>query len=108
VEESWTNYSINPGKPTTKEGMRQIIRQERLIELAVEGSRYWDLLRWKLGDEYLNTSIIGWDISQEETASYYKTKVIAHRQFISPRDYFLPIENAELRVNNKLVQNPGW
>jgi hypothetical protein len=108
VEESWTNYSNNPAKPTTKEGMRQIIRQERLIELAFEGSRYWDLLQWKLGDEYLNTPIIGWDISRQDAPSYYKSRVIMHRQFVSPRNYFLPIQNSELRVNNKLVQNPGW
>jgi hypothetical protein len=108
VEEAWNKYSINPSKPTTKEGMRQIIRQERMIELALEGSRYWDLLRWKLGDEYLNAPIVGWDRSQIEASAYYKTTVITHRLFVSPRDYFLPIQNSELRVNNKLVQNPGW
>jgi hypothetical protein len=108
VEASWSKYSTNPAKPSTKPGMREIIRQERMIELAFEGSRYWDLLRWKLGEEYLNAPIVGWDISQRETSSYYRTRVVAQRQFIAPRDYFLPILNSELRVNNKLIQNPGW
>jgi hypothetical protein len=88
--------------------MRAIIRQERLIELAFEGSRYWDLLRWKVAEEYLNVPITGWDRLQSDAASYYKTKVIAQRRFVAPRDYLMPIQNSELRVNNKLVQNPGW
>ncbi len=50
---TWAQYSNNPGKPTTKEGMREIIRQERMVELALEGYRYWDLRRWKLAEEYL-------------------------------------------------------
>jgi hypothetical protein len=108
VEESWTKYSTNPTKPTTKEGMREIIRNERLIELAFEGSRYWDLLRWKLAEEYLNAPIVGWDISQSDASSYYRTRTVAQRRFVAPRDYFLPIQNSELMVNNKLVQNPGW
>src|SRR5690606_6691558 len=48
VESSWTSsYAKNPGKHTTKEGFREIIQKERLIEMAFEGTRYWDLLRWK-------------------------------------------------------------
>jgi hypothetical protein len=108
VEESWSKYSNNSQKPTTKEGMRAIIRQERLIELALEGHRYYDLLRWKLGEEYLDAPITGWDRTQSDASSYYKTKIIAQRRFIAPRDYFMPIQNSELRVNTQLVQNPGW
>jgi len=47
VEDAWTQYSIYPTKYTTKEGLRDIIQQERLIELAFEGKRFWDLRRWR-------------------------------------------------------------
>ena len=40
---TWAQFSNNPNKPTTKEGMRAIIQQERMVELALEGYRYWDL-----------------------------------------------------------------
>lgn len=108
VEESWRNYSINPTKPNTKEGMREIIRRERLIELALEGHRYWDLLRWKLAANYFNQPIKGWDVSQSDAEPYYQVKTIYNRTFTAPRDYFNPIPNSEINVNVNLVQNPGW
>lgn len=108
VADSWTKYSNNPAKPETKEGMREIIRRERLIELALEGSRYWDLLRWKQAPDYLNRPIEGWDVSQTETEAYYKVQTIFNRSFSAPRDYFNPIPNQEMMRNDNLVQNPGW
>ena len=50
---TWSQFSNNPSKPTTKDGMRDIIQQERMVELALEGYRYWDLRRWKLAEDYL-------------------------------------------------------
>jgi hypothetical protein len=47
VVESWTDYSKNPGKIGSKEGLRQIIHQERRLELCFEGQSGWDLRRWK-------------------------------------------------------------
>lgn len=34
--------------PTSQESLRNIIREERKIELAFEGQRYWDLRRWHM------------------------------------------------------------
>jgi hypothetical protein len=39
--------------PTT-ESLRTLIRNERVVELACEGKRYWDLKRWRLLEELLN------------------------------------------------------
>jgi len=108
VTDSWNKYSSNPAKPTTKEGMREIIHRERLIEMAFEGSRFWDLRRWKKAVEELNAPITGWDVNQKDAAAYYQVRTVFQQKFVAPRDYFWPIRIAELTVNTNLVQNPGW
>lgn len=104
---SWTNHSNNPGKITTKEGMRSIIQQERSIELAFEGERFWDLRRWKLAQEELNGNIQGWDVQQKEAEAYYRPRILFERTF-ALRDYFWPIRENSILVNRNLKQNPGW
>lgn len=108
VEESWTLYSSNPSRYTTKEGLRSIIQQERAIELSFEASRYWDLRRWKKAAEAMNTQVQGWDIEQSEPAAYYRKISLYNQRFVAPRDYFWPIREYSLIVNPNLVQNPGW
>jgi hypothetical protein len=107
VVESWANHSLKPEKPLQKEGLAAIIRQERGIELSLEGQRFWDLRRWKTALEVYNQPITGWDVSQETEDSYYREKLIFNMQF-QFRDYFWPIREYELIVNKNLVQNPGW
>ena len=105
--ETWKQFSGRPDKPATKSGMREIIRQERLIELALEGQRFYDLRRWRLSMEYLNRPIRGWNVAEKSEAAYYQVKYIYFRKFL-PRDYFWPIKTMDLYKNNKLVQSPQW
>ncbi len=104
---TWTQYSSNPGKPTTKEGMRDIIRQERMIELALEGHRYWDIRRWKLAGDYFSRPIRGWNIYRSDVEGFYEIENIFYRNFLV-KDYLWPISQNELLRNPNLVQNPGW
>ncbi|MCS2651239.1 RagB/SusD family nutrient uptake outer membrane protein [Bacteroides faecis] len=108
VKKSWQDHSTNPSKPTTKVGMREIIQRERTIELAFEGHRFWDLRRWKTANEELNRPIQGWDINQKDADAYYQKRTIFMQKFVAPRDYLWPIQEAELRRNTSLIQNPGW
>ncbi|NIG54960.1 RagB/SusD family nutrient uptake outer membrane protein [Chitinophaga sp. Cy-1792] len=107
VEDAWTNYSNNPGKFQTKDGLRTIIHQERSNEMAFEGQRFWDLRRWKEAPQVYNGPIAGWDITQGTEAAYYRVKTIYFQTF-SLKDYFWPIKDKNLTVNRNLVQNPGW
>ena len=107
VEESWSTWARENSKHTTKAGLREIIRQERLIELAFEGHRFWDLRRWKEAHVVLNRPIKGWDIEQADLASYYK-EVLLFNQTFRMREYFWPISINELLINRNLVQNQGW
>ena len=107
VAVSWDNYSTNPGKYKTRSGLREIIHRERLIEFAFEAQRYWDLRRWKECITELNKPVTGWDVEQEDAASYYRVKMIYSQQFTT-RDYLWPINENELLSNKNISQNPGW
>jgi len=107
VVASWSKYSRIKNKPSTKDGMREIIRQERNIELAFEGKRFWDIRRWKIASDLLNQPIKGWNINGATTQDYYNVVTIAVPSFTS-KEYLWPIKDTELRTNNNLIQNPGW
>lgn len=108
VQMAWSEHSKNPDKYTTQPGLRAIIRQERLIELAFEGSRFWDLRRWKQAVDELNDPIYGWNILGEDAATYNRRVLLFQQRFVGPRDYLWPISDNSLIVNPSLVQNPGW
>jgi hypothetical protein len=106
VLESWRKYSIDPDKPYTKKGMREIIQRERNIELACEGQNYWDSRRWKTAKEH-NRIIQGWNVLGTTESSYYIPTAIYIQKF-TLRDYFAPIPESDLIKNPQLIQNPGW
>lgn len=107
VVSSWSNFSNNPAKPSTKEGMREIIQRERMIEMSFEGSRFWDLRRWKLAKKYMNKPIKGWNVLENSVDDYYNVKVLFTPTF-SEKDYLWPIPEDEIIRNPSLIQNPGW
>lgn len=107
VQESWTNYSVNPGKFTSKDGLREIIQQERLIEFSFEGQRFWDLRRWKTAPVEMNKALRSWNLRQKEPINYYVPITIINQSF-GLKDYFWPIAENDIIVNPNLVQNPGW
>ena len=104
---TWADHSLIPMKPTTKEGMREIIHAERMIELAFEGYRYWDLRRWKLAEEYFSKPIQGWNIYAGDSEGFYQVRNIFFRDFLL-KDYLWPISQEEMLRNPSLVQSPGW
>ena len=110
IEEAWGNTFIakTPNKHTTKEGLREIIHHERMIELSFEGHRYDDLRRWKRAEEFLNQPVYGWSVDEASEFGYYQIKELGTRSFSTPRDYLHPIKTSELTANPNLIQNPEW
>jgi hypothetical protein len=109
VVDSWAKYATDDKKqkPLSKAGMRDIIRQERMIELSFEGVRYWDIRRWKLSEKYWNTTIRGLNAKGAKTEDFYNIVELYQTKF-TKKDYFWPIKQSELLNNRNLVQNPGW
>ncbi|MDR1865450.1 MAG: RagB/SusD family nutrient uptake outer membrane protein [Bacteroidales bacterium] len=109
VKESWTTYAIDAQKNkfTTKEGMRNIIQRERLIELAFEGARFWDLRRWNLAESFMNRPIRGLNKLGATPELFYQETVLYQPSF-GLKDYLWPLRQDNLLKNNHLKQNPGW
>lgn len=107
VKESWLAHSVNPTKPQTSLGMREIIRRERSIELALEGQHYFDIRRWKEARKEFNKPVRGWSVDQETVDGYYNLKNIYNQRF-DQKDYLWPIKEYNLVINPNLIQTKGW
>ena len=109
VQASWATYSNNPNKPATKEGLRQIIHQERRIELAFEGQAGWDLRRWKELQNVLSGPIQGWNTGKNDRTilSYYQL-INYYQPVFGLRNYIYPIQTYDLLINPNLVQSLYW
>jgi hypothetical protein len=85
---------------TSKEQMRTLIRNERRIELCFEGSRFWDLRRWK---EDLAVPAMGVKIDGA-TFTYF---TVENRAYNNNYMHYGPIPDKEVLKFN-LEQNKGW
>ncbi len=79
---------VNPVAATaTQEELRKIIMQERYLELAFEGHRWFDLVRTEQVDEVLGTQF---------------------PELLNPQRWVFPILESIINANPNIVQNPGW
>lgn len=97
------------------------IRRERRVELAGEGHRYDDLIRWKNAEavlpqtikgtkfqqEYYPNTIPGKDVLLDENGFIIVEKSDS-RFFQDPKNYLFPLPLRELSLNPNLKQNIGW
>ncbi len=92
---------------SSKNDFREVVKQERRVELAFEDHRYWDLVRWLDAENVLNKSIKGMVIRKNNLGGYqYSTKVIGSRVF-EKRQYYLPFTREEIaNSHGALNQNP--
>lgn len=90
-----------------KAAMRQLIHNERRLELSFEGFRFWDLRRWKVALSDLNASARGVTVSGTLAAPVYTPTVVEERAFQSHM-YYGPIPYSETRKFSNLLQNDLW
>ena len=100
--------------------LRERIRNERRVELAFENKRYFDIMRWRIGDKVLVGPFYKMEITYQRpaeivptavsVASYNPRAVYFTRIFDSQKNYLLPIPQHAISRNPKLAghQNPGW
>lgn len=80
-----------------KEQLRQAIRHERRIEMAMEGLYYHDIRRWRIAETVMNANVLN-----------IKGEVVQVRKFNAARDYLWPIHEILIQQNPALTQNPGY
>jgi starch-binding outer membrane protein, SusD/RagB family len=120
---------------TNQAELRKIVRIERRMELAFEGLRYMDIIRWRLAEKVLNTNIYGmldppelkekvvdeglWffpetpEVDEDGVPNFDALndagyiKLLAIRNF-PDRQYLWPIPTKEILINENLSQNEGY
>jgi hypothetical protein len=102
---SISNYNISTYQPGvnctwTNDYARQALRFERRMEFAMEGYRFFDLVRWGIAANYLNTYF-----------ATEKSRVgqLQSAQFTKNRDEYMPIPLNQINYSKNLYkQNTGW
>ncbi|KAF5064093.1 SusD family protein [anaerobic digester metagenome] len=96
---------------TNQANLRQIIREERKIELAFEGQRYWDLRRWRIALDVLGGKRMhGMKITKntDNTFTYQVVDCDGKNRFFEERYYQFPIPLSEIQNNPLCKQIDKW
>ncbi|MDP4238559.1 MAG: RagB/SusD family nutrient uptake outer membrane protein [Bacteroidota bacterium] len=108
VRAGFTNpLALNFPTGSSQQDLLDIVRRERRSELAFEGLRYNDIVRWKTAETVMN----GWchglktnDIVGTDNGFVQVEK----RAFNKAKHYLWPIPQTERDLNKNLTQNPNW
>lgn len=97
-----------PTVPTTLSNAEfwEKYKNERMVELAFEGHRFWDVRRWKEAEKYFS-SIDEMKITRNDDGTFSYDRKTVQRQW-DEKMYFFPIAQSEKTKNPNLGQNPGW
>lgn len=104
------SVSLPPVTGLSQSAFRQAVHHERRVELAFEGFRYWDLLRWNEADSVLNQPVQGVVVTQNQNGTTFNYQVInvANRVFTRAMYYF-PFSHSEIvNSHGAIIQNPGY
>jgi hypothetical protein len=106
---------------TNNLSMREEIRRERTVELALEGFRYDDLIRWKTAETVLPQTLLGakfiaaeWVGTNQNSLNLNAQNILivepaTTRTFRVDRDYLYPVPINEISLSGgNVVQNPNW
>lgn len=111
------------GMPTLNNITRRAIRHERKIELAFEGNRYFDLVRWRTAEKVLTGNAHGVryilkgpsinEGSYNVLQTKFRIKLINDVMgkpdpVYKKKYYYLPITNERINKNPNLIENPGY
>ncbi len=94
---------INRSRYATQATLREAIRNERRVELAGEGLRYYDIIRWRIAEKTQNTVLYSVEVPGSLPRQTIETRV-----FNPARHYVWPIPQSAIDRAKNLVQHPEW
>jgi hypothetical protein len=112
---------LDRAKYDTQEKRRELVRRERTIELAGEGMRRADILRWRdasgkmVAETVLNQPVLRWtgtvDFDEPDPdmrATIKPTPEVVQNRKFEPHHRYLPFPQAQMDRNPNLIQNDGY
>jgi hypothetical protein len=79
--------------------------RERMVELAFEGHRFWDVRRWKMGADFFTSIGVATLTNSKEGVTLTRSD---KTRGWSEKYNLYPIPHTELQKNHNLKQNPDW
>ncbi|MEJ1238048.1 RagB/SusD family nutrient uptake outer membrane protein [Chryseolinea sp. T2] len=97
--------AIASGK--SQEEMTAIVRHERMVELAFEGQRFFDIRRWEIAGDVMPGKVYGMTYKNAQ-GNLQTVEVPAWTNTWNDRNYLWPVPQQERDLNDQLGQNPNW
>ncbi|WP_299580485.1 RagB/SusD family nutrient uptake outer membrane protein [uncultured Sunxiuqinia sp.] len=93
--------------------LRELIRCERRVELAMEGLRWFDICRWKIGEEVMDATVYGARLGTVDPANGALTLTderieVETRVFQANKHYLWPIPQSVIDATPAITQNPNY
>ena len=104
IDAAWGSIGVTPDQAK----LRQIVRQERQIELYLENQNFWDMRRWLLAKDAFGHKAKGLNIEATSIEEFAKLKEVVFERAFSDANYLLPIPIADINKNGNLINNPGY
>lgn len=104
--------AVDQTKYASQDQLRTLVRRERRVELALEGLRWYDIQRWKIG-QVMNGPVYGLRFSSIDASgnvTYTSTghAKIEDRVFNPAKNYLWPVPQSQIDLAKKVMQNPGY
>ncbi|WP_293741016.1 RagB/SusD family nutrient uptake outer membrane protein [uncultured Parabacteroides sp.] len=101
-----TRVNMPAIKVASQSVLREKLRHERRIETAFEGLRYFDIIRWKIGDQVRKGKVYG---ARLKVVSENMDNKYMEERFWEDKMYLFPVPQEAVDNNpNLLPQNKGW
>jgi len=92
--------------------LRALVRNERRVEFAFEGLRFFDIQRWKIGSDVMNGAVYGASLGTVDPATgkytVTGTPLKLETRTFADKNYLWPIPQSEIDIDKNLKQNPGY